>query len=68
MEELNTRFMRVTTPAAVNFDPIYVLATYLHPRYALMLDDDLLKIAKRELELMVRPYIEFLNLTQTFTF
>lgn len=50
---LDSRFSRVYTPAAINFDPIYALATYLDPRYTLLLDGDLLDLAKRELKLLV---------------
>lgn len=51
--ELNDRFKRVLDPRDGQFDPIYLVATLLDIRYALLLDGDLLDIAKNELKMMV---------------
>ena len=51
--EVRIRFARVLTVQSIDFDPIFALATFLDPRYSLLLDDEMLNMAKRELTSMV---------------
>lgn len=54
---LDTRFARIVDHGSYNFEPLYVLATYLDPRYNLILDGPLLEAAKRELKLLVSLFL-----------
>ena len=47
--EVLIRFARVLTVQRIDFDPIFALAKFLDPRYSLLLDDEMLNMAKREL-------------------
>lgn len=58
LEELDHRFHVIRSPMNAKFDPIFLLATLLDPRYAELLDGDLLNTAQRELKLMVRFSLE----------
>ena len=51
--EVRIRFARVLTVQSIDFDPIFALATFLVPRYILLMDDEMLNMAKRELTSMV---------------
>ena len=51
--EVRIRFARVLTVQSIDFDPIFALAMFLDPRYSLLLDDETLNMAKRELTSMV---------------
>ena len=51
--EVRIRFARVLTVQRIDFDPIFALAKFLDPRYSLLLDDEMLNMAKRELTSMV---------------
>lgn len=50
---IKRRFAFVLNPNASNFDPIYALATYLHPQLAPTLSEDLIFTAKEEIHRMV---------------
>ena len=47
LQDLNRRFQRVCDTRSGNFDPIYVAATYLDPRYRLVLSREQISEAKR---------------------
>ena len=48
-EELNRRFGKYTDPKAADCDPIYLMALLLNPAEAILLNEDQLKCASKEL-------------------
>lgn len=56
LNQIDLRFSKVFSPMHANFDPIYVLATFLDSRFSLMLHDDLVELAKQEIKILVSLY------------
>lgn len=54
MNEMNNRFAYVTEPVHFKFNPIYVVATALDPRFRLSLTAEQLDAAKTEILRLVR--------------
>ena len=56
LKELNRRFQKVYDTRSAFFDPIYVAATYLDPRYWLALSREQIFEAKRAIVSFVTQY------------
>ena len=53
--ELERRFEYITNPLATNFDPLFVMCTYLNLGYRDVLNDDQVAAAKRNLVKLIQP-------------
>lgn len=49
LQELENRFEKVLQPSSVSFDPIYLEATLLDPKYKILLSPEQLEAAKAQI-------------------
>jgi len=69
-KELGTRLAKVQDPKSVHFDPIHTMATFLDPRYRLLLNKNQTESARntilKEVSLCTCTYSGILHVVITF--